>query len=95
MFAWIIGLVSSIPLFFTYKILSALGIALITTIGWSLTVNGAFALMASSISGAPADVLAILNIMGLPSALGIISGAIGSGFVVRTVSGSITFGAAS
>jgi len=95
MFAWIIGLVTSIPLFFTYRILSSLGIALITTIGWSLTVNGAFSLMASSISGAPADVLAILNIMGLPSALGIISGAIASAFVVRTVAGSITFGAAS
>lgn len=94
MLAWIIGLVSAIPLFFTYKILSALGIALITTIGWTMTVDTAFTLMASNLSGLPAASLALMNIAGLPTAFGIISGAITSAFVVRTISGSITFGAA-
>jgi cell division protein FtsX len=94
MLAWIMSVLAALPAYFTYKVVAALGIAIITTTGWTMTVNAAFALMASNLGGLPADVLAILNIMGMPAAFGIISGAITSGFVVRTVTGSITFGAA-
>jgi len=94
MFAWIGGILTALPLFFTYKIMTGLGIAIIAVTGWTFAVNAAFTAMASHIGGMSADILALLNIMGLPSALGIISGAIVSAFTLRTLT-TLTFGAAS
>jgi len=94
MFAWIGGILTALPMFFTYKVLAGLGIALVTVTGWTFAVNTAFTLLANHIGGMSANILALLNIMGLPSALGIISGAIVSAFALRTIS-TISLGAVS
>lgn len=93
MFTWLFSLASAIPLYFTYKVLTGLGLAIISVTGWTVVVNSAFTALASHMSGASADIVTLLNIMGLPSGLGIISGAIISGFTLKTLT-SFTLGAA-
>lgn len=95
MFTWLTGIITAIPLFFTYRILSGLGLAIFVTTGLTLAVTSAFDLLATRLSGMPADVLALMTIAGVPSALGILAGAITSGFAVRALTKSISLGLSS
>lgn len=69
--AWLLSMVGPLAL----RVLSAVGIGLVTYTGASSGMDALINLAVSSWSGVPADVLQLASLAGIPQAIGMICGA--------------------
>ena len=81
----ILGLFAAVPTYFVFKILTSLGIAFVSYIGYELVFSSAIAALQSNASGMSSDLLVIMNMLGLPEAIGLLFSAVQTGFIMKSI----------
>lgn len=78
---WILSLVAPIA----KKVLAALGVGIVTTVGFDLAIDALTGYINNNLSGVPADILGLASMMGIPDAIGIMLGGISSAATLMAV----------
>ena len=78
---WILSLVAPIA----KKALAALGVGIVSVVGFDFMIDQLTGYINTSIGGVPADILGLASMMGIPDALGIMLGGISSAATLMAV----------
>jgi cell division protein FtsX len=93
----LLGMLAAVPTLFVYKVFAALGIGLVSFVGYDLLLDQVITSIQAEASGLPASLLQIMNMLGVPEAIGILFAAVQTGFILKHISrvfvGPVTPGA--